>query len=240
MIEVQDLWKVYGAAESRVEALRGVTFTIQPGEKVAIMGSSGCGKTTLLNAMSAIDTVSKGRVLLEGQDLHAMKENQRDRYRAEKMGFVFQSYNLVPVLSAVENVELPLLCQGVSPKVARKRASEALGRVGLKERGHHRPAELSGGQTQRVALARAIVNNPRVVFADEPTGALDRTTTEMVLDLFDHLNRVDGITFVIVTHDPNVAERADRVIYMDSGQIIQERRPKRGSDLNVREGGNRG
>lgn len=237
MIEVADVWKIYGTGENRVEALRGVSFTIEPGEKVAIMGPSGCGKSTLLNSMSGIDTVSRGRILLEGTDLHAMKEVQRDRYRAEKMGFVFQSYNLIPVLSAVENVELPLLCRGISAKESRKRAAEALGRVGLKERAGHRPAELSGGQTQRVALARAIVNNPRVVFADEPTGALDRTTTGMVLDLFDHLNRVDGITLVIVTHDPEVAERADRVIYMDSGVIVQERRPKRASDLRRQEGG---
>ncbi|HBI03197.1 MAG TPA: macrolide ABC transporter ATP-binding protein, partial [Paenibacillaceae bacterium] len=142
-------------------------------------------------------------------------------YRVENMGFVFQTYNLIPVLSAVENVELPLLCRGVSARDARERAIEVLGRVGLKERKDHRPNQLSGGQQQRVALARAMVNNPRVIWADEPTGALDRQTTEMVLDLIEHLNRVDGITFVIVTHDPKVAERAHRILYMDSGQVIQ-------------------
>jgi putative ABC transport system ATP-binding protein len=229
MIEVQNLWKVYGADETRVEALRDVSLVIEQGEMIAVMGPSGCGKTTLLNCLSGIDAITSGKVLLEGQDLHAMPEMQRDLYRAGKMGFVFQSYNLIPVLSAVENVELPLLCQGRSPKEARRRAEEALSRVGLQDRAHHRPAQLSGGQHQRVALARAIVNNPKVVFADEPTGALDRVTTELVLDLFDHLNRVDGITFVIVTHNPEVAERSHRVIYMDSGMIVQERVPKRAS-----------
>lgn len=240
MIDVQDLWKVYGSGENRVEALRGVSLSIAAGEMIAVMGPSGCGKSTLLNAMSGIDAVSKGRVLLEGVDLHGMPEAKRDRYRAEKMGFVFQNYNLIPVLSAVENVELPLLCRGVAPKEARARAEEALTRVGLKERARHRPSELSGGQHQRVALARAIVNNPRVVWADEPTGAVDRVTTDMVLDLFDHLNRVDGITFVIVTHDPHVAERAHRVIYMDSGKIVQERTPKRKGEPGAGEGRERG
>lgn len=227
IIEADDLWKVFGSGENRVEALRGLSLTVAPGEMVAVMGPSGCGKTTLLNALSGIDTITRGTVRLEGRDLHGMKERERDRCRAEKMGFVFQSYNLIPVLSAVENVELPLLALGVPAKEARRRAEEALARVGLKERRHHRPAELSGGQAQRVALARAIVNRPAVVFADEPTGALDRKTTELVLDLLDHLNRVDRLTMVVVTHDPNVAERAHRILYMDSGQILRERATKR-------------
>jgi putative ABC transport system ATP-binding protein len=229
IIEASDLWKIFGSGENRVEALRGLSLSIAPGEMVAVMGPSGCGKTTLLNALSGIDTVTRGTIRLEGEDLHGMKERERDRLRAEKMGFVFQSYNLIPVLSAVENVELPLLALGVPAKAARRRAEEALVRVGLKERRHHRPAELSGGQAQRVALARAIVNRPAVVFADEPTGALDRKTTELVLDLLDHLNRVDGITLVVVTHDPDVAERAHRILYMDSGQIVRERVTKRQS-----------
>ncbi|ASS74306.1 macrolide ABC transporter ATP-binding protein [Tumebacillus algifaecis] len=227
MFEVHKLWKLYGKGETQVEALRGVSLTIEPGEMIAVMGPSGCGKTTLLNCMSGIETVTSGQVLIEGQNLQAMREVQRDLYRAEQMGFVFQNYNLIPVLTAVENVELPLLTQRVPVKVARKRAEEALTRVGLHERFQHLPSELSGGQHQRVALARAIVNRPKVIWADEPTGALDRVTTELVLDLFDHLNRVDGIAFVIVTHNPEVAERAHRVIYMDSGQIVQERVTKR-------------
>jgi putative ABC transport system ATP-binding protein len=226
MIEAKGIWKVFGQGENRVEALRGVSLSVKAGEIVAVMGPSGCGKTSLLNCLSGIDRITKGIVVIEGQNIHQMKEAERDRYRAEKMGFVFQTYNLIPVLSAVENVELPLLSQGVSPGVARKRAEEALTRVGLRNRRHHRPSELSGGQAQRVALARAIVNGPSVIWADEPTGALDRETSKMVLDLFEHFNRVDNTTIVIVTHDPDVAERADRILYMDSGQIIQERDPK--------------
>ncbi|GAA5344766.1 putative ABC transport system ATP-binding protein [Planifilum fimeticola] len=227
IVEADELWKIFGDGESRVEALRGVSLSVFPGEMVAVMGPSGCGKTTLLNVLSGIDTVTRGRVRIRGRDLHGMKERERDRCRAEQMGFVFQSYNLIPVLSAVENVELPLLATGVPAREARRRAEEALARVGLKERRHHRPAELSGGQAQRVALARAIVNRPAVVFADEPTGALDRKTTELVIDLLDHLNRVDGLTMVLVTHDPEVAERAHRILYMDSGQILRERSTKR-------------
>lgn len=227
MLEADELWKIFGDGENRVEALRGVSLSVFPGEMVAIMGPSGCGKTTLLNVLSGIDTVARGSVWIQGLDLHGMKERERDRCRAEKMGFVFQAYNLIPVLSAVENVELPLLAMGVPARAARRRAEEALARVGLKERRHHRPSELSGGQAQRVALARAIVNRPAVVFADEPTGALDRKTTELVIDLLDHLNRVDGLTMVLVTHDPEVAERAHRILYMDSGQILRERATKR-------------
>ncbi|RXJ02361.1 ABC transporter ATP-binding protein [Anaerobacillus alkaliphilus] len=226
LVEVNNLKKIFDNGEQKVEVLKGITTSIDEGQIVAIMGPSGCGKTTLLNTVSGIDTISAGEVFINGVNLHKIKAEKRDEFRANAMGFVFQSYNLIPVLTAVENVELPLLCQGMSGKLARKKAEAALVRVGLKERKNHRPSELSGGQQQRVALARAIVNEPKVVWADEPTGALDRETTEMVLDLIDHLNRVDGITFVIVTHDPKVAERAHRILYMDSGVIIQERTSK--------------
>ncbi len=221
LILADDVWKVFGNKENQVEALKGIHMNVHEGEIIAIMGPSGCGKTTLLNVLSGIDSITSGKIFFVGNNLHKMRERERDRYRVENMGFVFQTYNLIPVLSAVENVELPLLCRGVSARDARERAIEVLGRVGLKERKDHRPNQLSGGQQQRVALARAMVNNPRVIWADEPTGALDRQTTEMVLDLIEHLNRVDGITFVIVTHDPKVAERAHRILYMDSGQVIQ-------------------
>ncbi|MBA4495448.1 ABC transporter ATP-binding protein [Paenactinomyces guangxiensis] len=227
MIHAKGIWKVFGQGENRVEALRGVSLTIHKGEILAVMGPSGCGKTSLLNCLSGIDHISKGTVEIEGQNIHQMKEKEKDRYRAEKMGFVFQLYNLIPVLSAVENVELPLLSQGVRAKTARERAEEVLTRVGLRERCHHRPGEMSGGQAQRVALARAMVNQPGVIWADEPTGALDRETSKMILDLFEHFNRVDETTVVIVTHDPAVAERADRIIYMDSGRIVQERDTRR-------------
>lgn len=226
IICAERLSKVYGYSQNQVEALKGVNLHIYAGEVVAIMGPSGCGKTTLLNLMSGLDSITDGKVIILGNELHQMQNTKKDQLRAQYMGFVFQSYNLIPVLTAVENVELPLLSQGIATKLARQKAEEALARVGLKERCHHLPHELSGGQQQRVAFARAIVNNPRIVWADEPTGSLDRTTTKMILDLIDHLNRVDGITFVIVTHDPLVAERAHRVVYMDSGKLIQERMQK--------------
>ncbi|SFI58156.1 ABC transporter ATP-binding protein [Thermoflavimicrobium dichotomicum] len=233
LISAIDVWKIFGEGESRVEALRGISLEIQQGEMVAVMGPSGCGKTSLLNCLSGIDQITQGKVLIEGKRLHDMKEKNRDLYRLKKMGFVFQSYNLIPVLTAVENVELPLLSQGVKGSIARKQAEEALIRVGLKDRSQHYPFELSGGQAQRVALARAIVNKPRIIWADEPTGALDRDTSNMVMDLFDHFHRVDGTTIVIVTHDPQIAERADRIIYMDSGRVIQERDPRRKQNYDV-------
>lgn len=225
LITAKNLRKVFGSGDNQVKALRGVSLTVHAGEMVAIMGPSGCGKTTLLHQLSGIDQLTGGSVWFEGTDLYDIKEKRRDRIRAEKMGFVFQSYNLIPVLNAVENVELPLLSMGVSTKEARKKATESLARVGLKERGKHLPWELSGGQQQRVAIARAIVNRPDILWADEPTGALDRKTTEMILDLIEHLKCAEGISVVIVTHDPKVAERADRILYMDSGRLVQQRIP---------------
>lgn len=222
-MEAKGLLKVYGQGETRIEALQSISLSIEQGEIVSIMGPSGCGKTTLLNCLSGIDTTSRGVIYFEDQLLSSYSEQKRDQLRAQQMGFVFQSYNLVPVLSAIENVELPLLCQGIPVKTAREKALTVLERVGLLERMNHLPAQLSLGQQQRVALARSIVNKPKIVWADEPTGALDRQTTDMVLDLIDHLNSKEKITFVIVTHDPKVAERGNRVLYMDSGRILQER-----------------
>jgi putative ABC transport system ATP-binding protein len=240
LITAIDIWKTFGQGENRVEALRGLSLEIIRGEMVAVMGPSGCGKTSLLNCLSGIDTITQGKVFIEGESLYEMKEKKRDNYRLRRMGFVFQSYNLIPVLTAIENVELPLLSQGMGSKVARVRAEEALIRVGLKDRFQHFPFELSGGQAQRVALARAIVNHPRVIWADEPTGALDRETSNRVLDLFDHFHRVDGTTIVIVTHDPEIAERADRIIYMGSGRIIQERDPRQRRNYHMSWKGKRG
>lgn len=222
-IELQDVWKIYGRGDTSLEALKGVSLEIKRGEIVSIMGPSGCGKTTLLNCMSGLDEVSKGVIRIGHTDQTRLKPSQRDAYRAQHMGFVFQSYNLIPVLSAAENVEIPLLCQGVKPRSARELAIEALSRVGLRERAGHRPSEMSGGQQQRVAIARAIVNRPYIVWADEPTGALDSSTTTMVMDLIEHLNRKEGITFVIVTHNPEVAAYADRTFYMDSGRVVDMR-----------------
>lgn len=216
--------KNYGRGESRTEALRGVDFSLDHGEMTAVMGPSGCGKSTLLHCLSGMDQITSGEIWFQGQALHNMKEKKKDALRGSAMGFVFQNYNLIPVLTAVENVELPLLSQGVSPSVSRKKSLEALGKVGLYERRFHKPAHLSGGQQQRVAIARAMVHNPQVIWADEPTGALDRETTDKVLQLIQHLNREEGTAFVIVTHDPHIASITSRIVYMDSGKVIHEKR----------------
>ncbi len=223
LVRAEDVWKIYAHGDNRVEALKGLDLEIMTGEIVSIMGPSGCGKTTLLNCLSGLDPITKGKVTVGAVEQALLKEQDRDHYRAKHMGFIFQSYNLIPVLTAAENVELPLLCVGMKPSAAREKAMEALSRVGLHDRSGHRPAELSGGQQQRVAIARAIVNRPLIVWADEPTGALDSKTTIMVMDLIEHLNRIDGITFVIMTHNPEVAEYSSRTLYMDSGHIIHDR-----------------
>jgi putative ABC transport system ATP-binding protein len=223
LVKAEDVWKIYAHGDNRVDALKGVDIEIASGEIVSIMGPSGCGKTTLLNCLSGLDPITKGKVTIGATEQASLKEKERDEYRARHMGFIFQAYNLIPVLTAAENVELPLLCTGMKPSHAREKAMEALSRVGLRDRSGHRPAELSGGQQQRVAIARAIVNRPLIVWADEPTGALDSKTTIMVMDLIEHLNRTEGITFVIVTHNPEVAEYSSRTLYMDSGHIIHDR-----------------
>jgi putative ABC transport system ATP-binding protein len=203
-----------------VTALRGVDFAVERGEMVAVMGPSGCGKTTLLNCLSGLDSVNAGRVLIENTDLATLKDRQRTDYRARRMGFIFQVYNLLPVLSAVENVELPLLVSSVKPAEARQRAMEALDRVGLADWSKHRPAELSGGQRQRVTIARSLINNPAIVWADEPTGALDSHTAAEIMDLMRGLNATAGLTLVIVTHDPGVGAQCDRIVHMHDGEIV--------------------
>ncbi|MDQ6423648.1 ABC transporter ATP-binding protein [Paenibacillus sp. LHD-117] len=222
-LTVQNLWKVYPYGDYRVEALKGVSFEVAKGEMISIMGPSGCGKTTLLNCVSGLDTIDQGSIRIDGVEQTELKSRSRDAYRAGHMGFVFQAYNLIPVLTAAENVELPLLSLGMKPKLAREKALEALSRVGLHDRSGHLPSELSGGQQQRVAIARAIVNQPLIVWADEPTGALDSRTTTMVMDLIEHLNRTEKITFIIVTHNPDVAQYSHRTLFMDSGHVIQNR-----------------
>ena len=220
IILAQNIHKTYRTGELEVHALRGVDLTIQPGEMVAIMGPSGCGKTTLINCLSGLDQIDRGEVLLEGTALHKMKDRDRTTYRAQRMGFVFQTYNLLPVITAVENVEMPLLLSRVRPKEARQRALAGLASVGLADRAHHRPAELSGGQRQRVTIARSLVNNPAIVWADEPTGALDSRTSNEVMALMEELNRSHGLTFVIVTHDPRVGARCHRTINMKDGLVV--------------------
>ena len=223
MIVATQLYKNYYTGNVEVQALRGIDLTIEQGEMVAIMGPSGCGKTTLLNCLSGLDELDAGEVLIEGESLHKMGDRARTRYRARRMGFIFQTYNLLPVLSALENVELPLLVSGVAPKAARTQATAALEQVGLAERIHHKPAELSGGQRQRVTIARALANAPAIIWADEPTGNLDSKTATDILTIMQNLNRQQRQTFVIVTHDPEVGELCDRVIYMYDGQIVNGR-----------------
>jgi putative ABC transport system ATP-binding protein len=186
----------------------------------AVMGPSGCGKTTLLNCLAGLDGIDSGEVLIDNIPLHTMNDRQKTDLRARKMGFIFQFYNLLPVLSAIENVELPMLVSGSSAADARKRAEEALALVGLSDRMNHRPAELSGGQQQRVTIARALANRPAIIWADEPTGDLDSETSGEIMDLLRRLNRENGQTFVIVTHAPEIGARADRIIRMRDGQIV--------------------
>ncbi|MDP9371712.1 MAG: ABC transporter ATP-binding protein [Chloroflexota bacterium] len=220
MVEARDINKSYRTEEVVVQALRGVSLSIERGEMVAVMGPSGCGKTTLLNTVSGLDSIDSGEIFISGQPLHKVSDSRRTAYRARRMGFIFQSYNLLPVLSAVENVELPLLVSGVGADTARRRALEALGQVGLKDRARHRPNQLSGGQQQRVAIARALVNQPAIIWADEPTGNLDSDASREVLDLMRRLNRENKQTFVIVTHDPGVGALADRIVQMKDGRIV--------------------
>ena len=222
MIEATGVQKVYAAGGLRVRALRGVDLGVRRGEMVAIMGPSGSGKTTLLNVLSGLDDLSGGEVYVDGESLRGMSDRRRTRFRAEKMGFIFQSYNLIPVLSAIENIELPLLVAGSKPKKARQWAQDALEMVGLADQARKRPAEMSGGQQQRITVARSFVNNPAIVWADEPTGALDSETSKGIMDLLVRLNQSERQTFVLVTHDAAVAARAHRTIRMRDGRIASD------------------
>jgi putative ABC transport system ATP-binding protein len=206
----------------RVEALKGITLEIGKGEMVAIMGPSGCGKTTLLNCLSGLDDVTSGKIFIEENDITTLDDDEKSELRAVRMGFVFQFYNLLPVLSATENVELPLLISGTKSEEANERALRLLDRVGLKERSMQRPSSLSGGERQRVAIARALVNDPAIVFADEPTGDLDKRTANDIVALLRELNEENEQTFVIVTHDPEVGARCDRIVHMRDGLVVSE------------------
>ncbi len=222
IINAKNVHKTYDTGKIQVKALKGVDLEIEKGEMIAVMGSSGCGKTTLLNCFSGLDDLTTGSVLIEGQDVHAMKDNPRTEYRAQKMGFIFQSFNLLPVLTAIENVELPLLVSGTSSKEANQRAEKALELVGLTEWKDHKPSELSGGQQQRVTIARSLVNDPTIVWADEPTGNLDSKNSKEIMKLLLKLNKENNQTFVIVTHDPAVGKMCKRVVEMESGLIKRE------------------
>jgi putative ABC transport system ATP-binding protein len=222
MVEARGLEKSYSTGGATVRALRGVDLAVRGGEMVAIMGPSGCGKTTLLNVLSGLDAFDAGEVLIGGESISGMSDRKRTRFRAERMGFVFQTYNLIPVLSGAENVELPLLVAGAKPKDARRRALASLEMVGVPEQANKRPNEMSGGQQQRVTVARSLVNDPAIVWADEPTGALDSETSGEIVDLLVGLNRDRGQTFVLVTHDAAVAGRADRTVRMRDGSVEGE------------------
>ncbi len=222
IIEVEGLAKAYVNGDVRTHALRGVDLRVERGEMLAVMGPSGCGKTTLLNCLAGIDDPSEGVVRIAGTDLATLDDDTRTAYRAREMGFIFQFYNLLPVLSAAENVELPLLISGTAADESRERALASLGRVGLAEWQAHRPAQLSGGQRQRVTIARALVNDPAIVWADEPTGDLDTANANEIMSLMQELNRERHQTFVIVTHDPEIAARCHRTIHMQDGLIRSE------------------
>jgi putative ABC transport system ATP-binding protein len=220
LLVAEGVRKVYQAGEVRVVALDGLDLTVRAGDLVAVMGPSGSGKTTLLNCLSGLDDIDAGRVLVGGRDLFAMPDATRTEHRARSMGFVFQSYNLIPVFTAAENVELPLLLVGTHADEARRRSVEMLDRVGLRDRVGHRPNQLSGGEQQRVTVARALVADPAIVWADEPTGNLDTVTAGQVMALLRELNQTHGQTIVLVTHDPTVAAVANRQVRMRDGRLV--------------------
>ena len=224
IISAEHIHKTYDTGRVKVPALQGVTLSLLEGEMVAIMGPSGCGKTTLLNCLSGLDEIDSGVIQIAGTDLATLSDDRKTRYRATSMGYIFQAYNLLPVLSAQENVELPLLVSGTDSKTARERAVSSLSLVGLTEWKQHYPSELSGGQQQRVTIARALVNQPEIVWADEPTGNLDSENSAEIMDLLTTLNKENRQTFVIVTHSDEVAARAHRIVKMQDGVIVDDGR----------------
>ena len=221
VIEVRDAVKRYGVGDASIFALNGVSLTIEPGEYVAIMGPSGSGKSTLMNILGALDNMTSGKYFLDGIEISSMDEIHLSIVRGRKIGFIFQSFNLIPRTTAIANVELPMAYQGVKAKERRERAMVALNVVGLGDRINHEPTELSGGQQQRVAVARALVTRPALLLADEPTGALDSKSTGDLLDLFDQINAA-GRTVVVITHELDVAHRAKRIIRMRDGKIVSD------------------
>src|ERR671918_1832221 len=223
LIETHDLWKTYLMGEEEIHALKGVSISIDRGEYVAIMGPSGSGKSTLMNLIGCLDTPSRGTYLLNGKRVSDMNDNELARIRNEEIGFVFQTFNLLPRATALHNVELPLVYAGVRARDRRDRAAAALAQVGLEHRLEHRPNELSGGQRQRVAIARALVNNPSILLADEPTGNLDSQTSEEIMKVFEGLAS-QGQTVIMVTHEPDIAAHARRVVVLRDGVIASDDR----------------
>jgi len=220
LIETKEIHKIYRLGKIEVHALRGVSLQIEEGEFVAIMGPSGSGKSTLMHILGCLDTPTKGTYLLEGIPVESLSENERASVRKSKVGFVFQSFNLLPRLSALENVALPMVYLGLTPRERKRKAFRLLEAVGLQERANHSPSELSGGEAQRVAIARALANDPKIILADEPTGNLDTKTGNEILDLLEELNK-KGKTIIVVTHDPEVARRARRIMRLKDGILIE-------------------
>ena len=224
MIKVQNLRKVYKVGGEKVVALNNISLHIQPGEFCCIVGTSGSGKSTLLNMLAGLEKPTKGKVKIDGKMVSKMTEKELAVFRQQTIGFIFQSYNLMPTLTAVENVAFPLMFKGVDRKTREKKARKILKEMGLGERMEHKPGELSGGQQQRVGIARAFVGKPKVIFADEPTGNLDSATTEQVMKMLLEISQQNGITFVMVTHDPELARIAPRIITLKDGQVISDTR----------------
>lgn len=230
MIRIEDLNKIYKNGRIEVTALNNISFSVMPGEFVAIMGASGSGKSTLMNILGCLDRSTGGKYYLDDVDISSLKDNDLATIRNIKIGFVFQAFNLLPKLTALENVELPMIYAGSNHKERREKAMIALDRVGLSERIHHRPNELSGGQKQRVAIARALVNSPSILLADEPTGNLDSRSSKEIMGIFQHLNE-EGVTIVMVTHEPDIAQHTKRIVTFRDGEIISDQSVQKPIDV---------
>jgi putative ABC transport system ATP-binding protein len=233
LIECDDIWKIYPVGDVQVQALRGLSLVINQGEFVAIMGASGSGKSTLMNIIGCLDQPTKGHYWLNRVEVSHLRPDQLADIRNRQIGFVFQSFNLIPRTSALENAQLPLFYRGLSLKEQRGQAASALGRVGLHGREHHYPTQLSGGQQQRVAIARALVTSPSLLLADEPTGNLDTQSSQEIMGILDKLNREEGITIILVTHEPEIAAYASREFVMKDGQVLSDRMTKARSAASV-------